>query len=119
MKKHIIIMMLMCCVVFVLGTTSVSAARFNESEAYAILSDGVWVDTSTGREVRFSRDTTFLHNNGYTDPSGESLIFFGNKGAEFKMYITYYPDQDKYYSRILGNMHGKGYELFSECSVRE
>lgn len=119
MKKYIMLMVVVCCVVFVLGNAPVSAAHFSESEASAILSDGVWVDTSTGRKVRFSRETTFLHENGYTDASGESLIFFGNRGAEFKMYITYYPDEGKYYARILCNMRGKGYESFSDCSARE
>ena len=120
MKKYIIGILLLVSLAIVFGPTEqVSAARFNKGEATALVCDGTWVDTNSGKKVTFRKESTVIYEKGYTDPTGESLIYFGSKGADFKMAVTYYPDQKKYYANIVCNMYGKGYETFSECSVRE
>ena len=120
MKKYITGILAILCLVFAVGIVPVNAAlHFSKSEAYEILCNGTWSDTVTGKSVRFNQNTTSLYENGYTNPSGDSLLYFGSKGADFKMYVTYYPDQGKYYARILCNMHGNGYEPFADCAVKE
>lgn len=120
MKKYVAGMMLLLCLAFSFSMAPVSQAAFSRSEAMALLdgNGGWWVDTDTGKRVHFDKQTTHINNDGYTNSLGESLVYFGNRGAQFKMYITYYPDQDKYYARVYYS-NGQNWSTFMNCAMRE
>jgi len=94
-------MVLVCYLSLSLGV--VSAQHFNYDEAVQIAS-GQWYNTSNGKTSNFiwqaGGECNIVNGKGYTDPNGESLIFFDDKGTPAYLRVTYYPDQDKYYAAI-------------------
>jgi len=105
MKKLLMIMMVVFCLVLTLGSTSVNAQSFNYDEAYQIL-QGKWIDTEKNKEVTLvwkSKDGSecnIVNKKGYTDPTGNSRIYFDYKGAQMRVDVTYYPDQNRYYAEM-------------------
>lgn len=108
MKKYILAMLTVCCLVFALGANphpAQAAMHFNYDEAYQIL-QGVWYDTEKGKNIEMvwkSKDGSecnIVNGKGYTDPNGDSLIYFDRKGVVAKAAVTYYPDQHRYYAEM-------------------
>jgi hypothetical protein len=120
MRKYLIGVVLLFSLFCTFSMPIQSEAYFSRSEAMALLdgNGGWWVDTDTGRRVHFDRQTTSIKDSGYINSLGDSLIYFGNRGAQFKMYITYYPDQNKYYARVYYS-NGTEWQPFMNCAMRE
>lgn len=120
MRQYFIGIVLLLSLLCTFSMPPQSEAYFSRSEAMALLdgNGGWWVDADTGRRVHFDQQTTVINNGGYINSLGDSLIYFGNRGAEFKMYITYYADQDKYYARVYYSS-GNGWQTFMNCAMRE
>lgn len=121
MKKYILGIIAGFCLLFSVSAVSVEAAHFDHDEAVSIVcsNGGWWTDCDTGKQIHFSaRD---IIDKGITNPGGNSKIFLGSKGAPFRMNVTYYPDQDKYYAQILiGSSWGSDvvWKTFMPCAYR-
>jgi len=120
-----ILMLAVFCFVLVFASTTVSAQQFDYDEAWQIL-NGKWVDTATGAAVypvwksKDGSECNIVPQTGYTNPKGESKIFFDFKGVRANMRVTYYPDQDKYYgTMIIYDPNLKSYKVIHECLVKE
>ncbi|MDD4599856.1 MAG: hypothetical protein PHQ46_02160 [Negativicutes bacterium] len=125
MKKYFLSMLVVVGLVFILGNAQVSAQHFDYDEAWEIL-NGKWVDTDTGAVVypvwksKDGSECNIVPNTGYTNPRGESKIFFDYKGVRANMRVTYYPGQDKYYGvMIIYDQKLQSYKVIHECLAKE
>lgn len=124
MRKYLLSMIAVFCLVLVIGTVQVSAQHFDYNEAYRIM-NGNWMDTATGKNYNFvwrsqnGEECNIVNEYGYTDSRGESLIYFDYKGAVVKMYVTYYPDQGKYYGKAYMKLGSGSYSSWIDCLVKE
>lgn len=125
MKKYVLSMLAAFCLVFSIGNMHVEAKHFDYNEAYQIL-QGTWMDTVSGKEIipvwksKDGSECNIINGQGYTDSTGDSSIYFDSKGAVCKMLVTYYPDQDKYYGKMImiNTNTGREHVLYN-CLVRE
>ena len=111
MKKYILTMLVAVCLVFTFGNVQQANAEqhFDYDEAYQIL-QGAWTDESSSHRrtkpvylVWKSYDGSecnIVNGQGYTDPDGNSLIYFDYKGDVLCTKVTYYPDQNRYYAAV-------------------
>ncbi|MDD4600023.1 hypothetical protein SDC9_20884 [bioreactor metagenome] len=100
-KRISILLVVMLLIVSMMST--VSAARFNYQEAINIAS-GTWHDGEKNVDKSFiwvsGDECNIVNGKGYTDPNGNSIIYFDNKGVASRLLITYYPDQSTYYAEM-------------------
>lgn len=125
MKKNLLRMAMVFCLLLFVGIVTTSAQHFDYDEAYQIL-QGRWIDTEKNKEAVFvwkSKDGSecnIINGKGYTDPNGNSLIYFDYKGVTAKIAVTYYADQGRYYAEMStwrqnsGVWHTEYYSLTKE-----
>lgn len=124
MKKYVINMLAIVCLVIMLGSGQASAQHFDYDEAYTIL-NGKWIDTKTGKAVypvwkNKAGDCNISPNIGYTNPTGESKIHFDYKGLRAYMRVTYYPEENKYYGTLtVFDSQINKFRTPYECLVKE
>lgn len=106
MKKCVFCWLAVLCIVFAVNSPTVSAQQyFDYDQAYQIL-QGTWIDTEKNKEVilvwksKDGSECNIVNNKGYTDPKGNSLIYFDYKGTVGRIAVTYYPDQNAYYGEM-------------------
>lgn len=125
--KKVLLTIIAVCFLMVLGATATTSAaqHFNYDEAYQIL-NGKWTDTKNGETLypvwksNDGSESNIVANKGYTDRNGDSKIFFDRKGVPAYMQVTYYPDQDKYYAKlVILNVNAGRWHTYNECLVRE
>ncbi len=87
------------------GSVVAGEKHFNYDEAYQIL-QGTWHDTEKGKDIfmvwksKDGSECNIINGQGYTDPKGNSVIYFDRKGAIARASVTYYPDQQCYYAEM-------------------
>lgn len=120
-----ILMLTVFSFVLVFASSTVSAQHFDYDEAWQIL-NGKWIDTATGAVVypvwksKDGSECNIVPQTGYTNPKGESKIFFDFKGVRANMRVTYYSDQDKYYGTlIIYDPNLKSYKVIHDCLAKE
>ena len=125
MRKYIVNMIMVFCLVIAMGDAQVSAQHFDYNEAWQIIS-GDWYDTETGEErtlVWKSKDGSecnIVSSSGYTDPKGDSRIYFDYKGIPARMDITYYSDQNTYYGKLyLRDKITQKLVVFNTCMTKK
>ncbi|MEN6413450.1 MAG: hypothetical protein ABFC84_11960 [Veillonellales bacterium] len=130
MKKYILTMLVAVCLVFTLGNVQqANAQHFDYDEAYQIL-QGAWTDESpshTNPQPRYlvwksndGSECNIVNGKGYTDPDGNSIIYFDYKGTRAYANVTYYPDQGKYYARIYAYMNtSKSWLTLYDCLSKD
>lgn len=126
MRKLYLLSLIVCMIILVGGTTSATAKHFDYNEAFQIM-NGTWIDTSTGVSITpvwKSKDGSECNiiNNGYgfTDLWGNSEIYFDYKGMVYEAFVTFYPDQKKYYAKFvkINPQNGKQATIY-ECMVKQ
>jgi hypothetical protein len=126
MKKWLVSLIMICFVLILGNAQQASAQHFDYDEAYQIVS-GKWVNVQYNNCTYYlawksydGSECNIVNGKGYTDPTGNSLIYVDYKGRPVAIYVTYYPDQDKYYGKILNfNTVVNKWVVMCECAVRE
>ncbi len=123
MKKKVVLFILTMVCVFSTFMVASAEKHFDYNEAYQI-AKGTWYDSNSGQSYNFiwasGKECNIVGGGqyGYTDPNGDSQIYFDMKGISAYMQVTYYKDQNTYYTRVYTqDMHtGQGpYRIYKEC----
>jgi FtsP/CotA-like multicopper oxidase with cupredoxin domain len=126
MKKYLLSLLVVVCLIFASGNAPVSAQHFNYDEAYQVM-QGTWYD-SRRSDIVYNlvwksydgSECNIVNGQGYTDPSGNSLIYMDWKGRQVKAYVTYYPDQNRYYARLVNwNVNAGKWIVMCESATKD
>lgn len=76
---------------------------------------GTWVDCDNGRTYHFSTGTTTYK--GWEWDKNNRDILFSDRGANFALRATWYPDQEKYYAKLFIRSNEK-WNTQAECLLK-